>query len=77
LRKGVGWREDALRRIEFEASEIKMRRLMASTAFAGYIRSKKRNLEHPAELRIALNTDRRKLLRLGPAPPSSGVSSKS
>jgi len=77
LRKGIGWHDDALRRTEFEASEIKMRRLMASTAFAGYIRSKKRNLEHPGELRLALNIDRRKLLRLGPAPPSPGANLKS
>jgi hypothetical protein len=52
-----------LRRTEFEASEIKMRRLMASAAFADYIRSKNRNLEHPAELRLALDIDRRKLLK--------------
>ena len=77
LRKGNGWRDDALRRIEFEASEIKMRRLMASTTFADYIRSKKRNLEPPAELRLALNVGRRRLLRLGPAPPSSSANLKS
>jgi 8-oxo-dGTP pyrophosphatase MutT (NUDIX family) len=63
LRKAIGWHDDALRRIEFEASEIKMRRLMASPAFADYIRCKKRNLEHPAELRLALDIDRRKLLK--------------
>jgi hypothetical protein len=40
-----------------------MSRLMASPAFADYIRSKKRNLEHPAELRLALDIDRRKLLK--------------
>lgn len=60
LRKGIGRHEDALRKIEFE---IKLRRVMASTAFADYIPSKKRNLEHPAELRLALNIDRTKLLK--------------
>jgi 8-oxo-dGTP pyrophosphatase MutT (NUDIX family) len=77
LRNGVGWHEDALRRIEFEASEIKMHRLMASAALADYIRSKKGILEPPAALRLGFNTVRRRLLRLGPAPPSSSPNLKS
>ena len=77
LRKKVGFNGDALHRVDFEASEIKTRRMVASAAFADYIRGKKENFDYPAALRLALNSDKRRLLRLGPAPPSSSANQKS
>ena len=77
LQQAIALNGDGLKRVEFEASQIKMRRLMAGAVLSGFVRGSKRDLEQSATLRVAVNADRRKLLRLGPAPPPANTNQRS